>query len=85
MVMFADDTDNRPPSILITTLAGRAYTGEEDLFTAVRSVLDGMPRYIEKSGDEWWVPNPARGAHGHRRPPADGRHRPALPVRERSP
>ncbi|MEU1800786.1 nucleotidyltransferase [Streptomyces sp. NPDC019937] len=59
MIMFADDTDNRPPSILITTLAGRAYTGEEDLFTAVRSVLDNMTSFIEKDGDEWWVPNPA--------------------------
>lgn len=59
MIMFAEDTDNRPPSILITTLAGRAYNGEEDLFTAVRAVLDGMPRFIQRDGDEWWVPNPA--------------------------
>lgn len=59
MIMFKDDMDNRPPSILITTLAGRAYAGQEDLFTATRSVLEGMPRYIEDRLGEWWVGNPA--------------------------
>ncbi|GHE33853.1 hypothetical protein GCM10018771_12310 [Streptomyces cellulosae] len=57
--MFAKDLDNRPPSILITTLAGHAYGGEEDLFTAVRSVLDNMTGFIEKRDGQWWVPNPA--------------------------
>jgi len=42
MITFATDLDNRPPSILLTTLAGRAYDGESDLFTAVRIVLDNM-------------------------------------------
>ena len=45
MITFAADLDNRPPSILITTLAGRAYDGEPDLFTAVRGVLDNMTQY----------------------------------------
>ncbi|WP_405141979.1 nucleotidyltransferase [Sphaerisporangium sp. NBC_01403] len=59
MLVFAKDIDNRPPSILITTLAGRAYSGESDLFTAVRNVLAGMTDFIEKRNDKWWVPNPA--------------------------
>jgi hypothetical protein len=59
MIMFKDDLDNRPPSILITTLAGRAYAGQEDLFTATRSVLEGMPNFIEDRRGEWWVANPA--------------------------
>lgn len=59
MIMFKDDLDNRPPSILITTLAGRAYAGQEDLFTATRNVLEGMPRYIEDQRSAWWVANPA--------------------------
>lgn len=59
MIAFAADLDNRPPSILLTTLAGRAYDGEDDLFTAVRIVLDNMTQFIEKRGDKWWVPNPA--------------------------
>ena len=59
MLTFKDDLDNRPPSILITTLAGRAYTGEEDLSKATRSVLEDMPRHIEKRSGKWWVANPA--------------------------
>jgi hypothetical protein len=59
MITFAADLDSRPPSILLTTLAGRAYDGEPDLFTAVRIVLDNMTQFIERRGDEWWVPNPA--------------------------
>ena len=59
MITFAADLDNRPPSILLTTLAGRAYDGEPDLFTAVRIVLDNMTQFVERRGDEWWVPNPA--------------------------
>jgi hypothetical protein len=59
MIMFKDDPDNRPPSILTTTLASRAYAGEEDLFTATRNVLHGMPDYIEDRRGEWWVANPA--------------------------
>ncbi|MFF1484622.1 cyclic GMP-AMP synthase DncV-like nucleotidyltransferase [Streptomyces sp. NPDC058319] len=62
MIMFAGDIDNRPPSILITTLAGHAYSGEDDLFTAVRSVLDNMLTFIERRDGQWWVPNPAHKA-----------------------
>jgi hypothetical protein len=62
MIMFAEDIDNRPPSILITTLAGHAYSGEDDLFTAVRSVLDNMLTFIERRDGQWWVPNPAHKA-----------------------
>jgi hypothetical protein len=39
MLHFAHDPDNRPPSILITTLATQAYRGELDLFTATRNAL----------------------------------------------
>ncbi|MFD4032043.1 cyclic GMP-AMP synthase DncV-like nucleotidyltransferase [Streptomyces sp. NPDC058637] len=59
MVFFAEDPDNRPPSILLTTLAGRAYRGEDDLFTAVRNVLAAMPQFIKVESGQWWVPNPA--------------------------
>jgi hypothetical protein len=59
MLFFAEDTDNRPPSILLTTLAGRAYKGDDDLFTAVRNVLVAMPLFIEKRNGQWWVSNPA--------------------------
>ncbi|MGV9708908.1 cyclic GMP-AMP synthase DncV-like nucleotidyltransferase [Streptomyces sp. NPDC003483] len=59
MTYFADDIDNRPPSILLTTLAGRAYRGEDDLFTALRNVITAMPGFIEQRKGQWRVPNPA--------------------------
>ena len=59
MIRFARDPENRPPSILITTLAARAYRGEADLFTATRNALAGMGEHIENRHGTWWVPNPA--------------------------
>ena len=59
MLYFADDPDNRPPSILITTLAAHAYGGEPDLFTAARRALAGMTEHIKTRSGRWWVPNPA--------------------------
>lgn len=59
MLRFIRDPDNRPPSILITTLAARAYRGEADLFTATRNALAGMGERIEDRHGIWWVPNPA--------------------------
>lgn len=61
-VRFAADPDNRPPSILITTLAAHAYTGESDLFTAALRAVAGMPRFIENRGGTWWVANPVHEA-----------------------
>lgn len=57
---FADDIDNRPPSILITTLAAHAYSGQDDLGAAILDVIDGMPNYISKSDGRWLVLNPAQ-------------------------
>ncbi len=62
MLRFAHDPDNRPPSILVTTLAAQSYRGELDLFTATRNALAGMENHIEKRHDKWWVPNPAHEA-----------------------
>lgn len=59
MLYFADARDSRPPSILITTLAAKAYRGETDLFTATRNALASMNRHIEKRNGVDWVANPA--------------------------
>lgn len=59
MRRFERDPDNRPPSILITTLAAQAYRDQEDLLTAILEVLAQMPYYIEKRQGRWWVANPA--------------------------
>ena len=57
-IAFADDHADRPPSILITTLATRAYGGGAELYETVVHAVEGMPRYIEKINGRWWVKNP---------------------------
>jgi cyclic GMP-AMP synthase DncV-like protein len=57
---FAEDVDNRPPSILITTLAAHAYRGQDDLGQALLEVIDNMPNYIRKINGRWQVVNPAQ-------------------------
>lgn len=37
----------RPSSIIITTLAAKAYNGEQDLFTALSNIIYYMEKYIE--------------------------------------
>jgi len=59
MLYFADDPDNRPPSILVTTLAARAYTGQRDLYIGAREVLSRMGDFVEPRDGKLWVPNPA--------------------------
>jgi hypothetical protein len=57
-IRFADDTEDRPISIIITTLAARAYNNETDLLDALINIVDGMPAFIESRAGDIWVPNP---------------------------
>lgn len=41
-VMFVDNPDSKPASIIITTLAGRAYRGEVDIGDALTQILTSM-------------------------------------------
>lgn len=54
--MFADATDVKPISIIITTLAGHAYEGERDVLQALSSILEKMPSLIRPTAPR--VPNP---------------------------
>jgi hypothetical protein len=58
---FADQTDSRPPSILITTLAAQAYRGESNLFAATLDAIQRMGSLVEQRDGRWWVANPAEG------------------------
>ncbi|ANY23880.1 nucleotidyltransferase domain-containing protein [Gordonia terrae] len=58
-IFFANDLDDRPPSSLITTLAGLAYQGETDLIDATVSAVQRMHDHIENRGGRYWVENPA--------------------------
>lgn len=45
-IMFNGD-ENKPISIIITTLAARAYNKEEDILDALVNVVNGMEKHIE--------------------------------------
>jgi len=55
---FLNDKDDKPISIIITTLAAEAYRGEADILDAVLNVLLRMPEYIRERDGISWVPNP---------------------------
>jgi len=57
-VHFEQDKDDRPISIIITTLAGQAYAEEDNVRDALVNLVDRMPNYIIVSNDGYWVPNP---------------------------
>jgi hypothetical protein len=63
-MMFNGD-EEKPISIIITTLAAKAYRKETDIITALTNVIDQIPREIEvrvdpKTGKSVkWIPNPA--------------------------
>jgi hypothetical protein len=57
-IKFKDDTDDKPISIIITTLAAHAYNNEEDLLDALINLVHDMPNYIETRGGVSWVSNP---------------------------
>ena len=57
-MMFNGD-ENKPISIIITTLASRAYRGETDLFEGLSNVIDNMELYIKKNADgTYLIENP---------------------------
>lgn len=59
--IFGED-DSKPISIIITTLAARAYNGESSLEEAMVNLLEKMPIYISTSSPR--VPNPVNPNEG---------------------
>ncbi|GAB2188789.1 hypothetical protein MAH1_03960 [Sessilibacter sp. MAH1] len=57
--MFKDN-DSKPISVIITTLAAKAYNGESDLASALTNILSRMGEYI--NGEVPLVPNPVNPA-----------------------
>lgn len=61
------DKDDKPISIIITTLAGRAYKGENDIIDALQNVVQTMHEYIGEyhpvTGKKMkWIGNPVNDA-----------------------
>ncbi len=57
-IVFKNDKDDKPVSMIITTLAAHAYNNEVDLYDAMLSIVNGMEEYILNKGGVSWVPNP---------------------------
>jgi hypothetical protein len=64
-IMYSEEEDkeDKPISIIITTLASRAYTGSQNVLEALENVISYMKSYIEiRINDEgkaiYWVENP---------------------------
>jgi len=57
--MFAGRYDERPISIIITTLAAHAYSGEEKIADALYSILARMDQFIEWDGRQYIIRNPS--------------------------
>ncbi len=54
--MFKDDSEVKPISVIITTLAARAYEGEQNIEMAVRGILSRMGDFVNQNRPK--VPNP---------------------------
>ena len=54
--MFKDNEDAKPISVIITTLAARAYSGEGDLVSALSNILNSMEQHIQQHAPH--IPNP---------------------------
>jgi hypothetical protein len=55
-MMFNEDSDTKPISIIITTLAGCAYCGETDVVEAITNILAKMHEYVRHNNPR--IPNP---------------------------
>jgi hypothetical protein len=53
------DSDDKPISIIITTLAAHAYDNEADVIDALSHIVDNMLNYIGVRNSEKWIGNPA--------------------------
>jgi hypothetical protein len=71
-VMFEDDLEGAPISVIITTLSAAAYQGEQDVASALQRILTDMRSCVRNSVPR--VPNPVNPAEDF----ADKWHDPAF-------
>jgi len=59
-IYFTGQLEDRPASVILTTLAGRAYTGGGSLFDVLRAVTAAMPGLVEERNGRYVVSNPVQ-------------------------
>jgi hypothetical protein len=57
-IRYEGNPDDKPISIIITTLAAVVYANQTDLFDALISAVRDMPKGVQTRNGEWWIPNP---------------------------
>ena len=57
-VMFQNNQDNSPASIIVTTIAANLYEQETDLVEFFGKVIEQVPTQIQNRSGILWVPNP---------------------------
>lgn len=59
-IYFNGHLDDRPASIIITTLAARAYLGGDDVYEVLRDITSRMGGLLEHHDGHWVVANPVQ-------------------------
>jgi hypothetical protein len=57
-IMFSDNNDDAPISVIITTLAALAYNGEQNLYEALKLITKKIPSYVVDNGEGYIIKNP---------------------------
>jgi hypothetical protein len=57
-IRYEGNPDDKPISIIISTLAAHAYQNQADFYEAFIGIVRGMKDYIEVQNGEYWVANP---------------------------
>ena len=57
-IMFENNPDDKPISIIITTLAGHAYNNETNIMETLQNLVKDMPCYIYQNDGVASIPNP---------------------------
>lgn len=55
--MFESNPDDKPISIIITTLAAKAYNGEAGVYDAMNRILATMSTFIKVEDGKYYMPN----------------------------
>jgi hypothetical protein len=55
---YKGSIEDRPISIIISTLAAHVYDNNPNLYLALNNIVQNMAQYIEERDGEFWVENP---------------------------
>jgi hypothetical protein len=58
-LMFEEDSDNAPISIIITTLSAHAYKGVPGVYDALAQIIRNMDKCIEHRRNGYYIENPS--------------------------